>query len=426
MITNIQTKQIKRLYACVRERKRAKDRDKNYIICSPYFYNNNNKNNSSKIRKSPLQSAVDPFVFVHEILDDLLHGQIGNELIYGELLTRDRIEATDAIQVLLDVVAIVGDARGRNDGLLHQLEADLAAQVVGYFAFAATRVVLVEETIELVHFALEVGVYVAEELFLFEFERVGRRCGRRCRGGGGRRGARDRVQVAIATRIGGGGGCHAGIVAAASVGEHFLDLLLLVFGDEARQVALQLDVLLDALVLEATPASPLGIAYGARDLVAVVLVRVLGELVGALQIEDALVERAQLAQRLAEKEVRLDRVRVELDRSPTVVHRLGPLLQLQIAQRSIHVVDGHGVLLERLRVQVDGLLVVALHEQLVALLLELGRRGRRRRRHFMHSFAIFTAVVVVVVVVVILCAVAGAALAYECGRKANWRRKRRF
>ena len=62
------------------------------------------------------------------------------------------------------------------------------------------------------------------------------------------------------------------------------------------------------------------------------------------------------------------------------VERGRPLLQLEVAEGAVGVVGGGDGPRQRLRVHLERLLVVALHEEAVALLLELGR-GCRRAAH---------------------------------------------
>ena len=47
-------------------------------------------------------------------VDDLLHGVVANELVGGELGPGDRVEVAHAVQVFLDVLAVVGDAYERD------------------------------------------------------------------------------------------------------------------------------------------------------------------------------------------------------------------------------------------------------------------------------------------------------------------------
>lgn len=123
-----------------------------------------------------LVSAIDPFILTNEILNDLFHGQIGNELIDGELLPRDRIEPTDALQMLLDVVAIVRDATGRDNRIGHELEANLAAQKVRYLAFLATLIVLAKQPTQLLESLLKSTLDFEYLLLLFVVQHERRRC----------------------------------------------------------------------------------------------------------------------------------------------------------------------------------------------------------------------------------------------------------
>ena len=50
-----------------------------------------------------------PLVFAKIGVDDLLHGIVADELVCGQLSPGDRVEVADAVQVLFDVLAVVGD-----------------------------------------------------------------------------------------------------------------------------------------------------------------------------------------------------------------------------------------------------------------------------------------------------------------------------
>lgn len=58
---------------------------------------------------------------------------------------------THALQVLLDVLAVVGDATGRDARLPHQLKADLTTQVVGDVTLLPLLVHLREELVHVRH-----------------------------------------------------------------------------------------------------------------------------------------------------------------------------------------------------------------------------------------------------------------------------------
>ncbi len=119
--------------------------------------------------KKKLELSIDPFILFGKSLNNLFHGKVGNQLVDGQLLSGNGIEATDAPQMLLDVGAVIGYPVRGDHGVDHELEADLAAEVVGDFALATSRVVLVEETVEFVVARLVLLLYAREELTLLAF-----------------------------------------------------------------------------------------------------------------------------------------------------------------------------------------------------------------------------------------------------------------
>lgn len=68
-----------------------------------------------------------PLVFGDKGVDHLFHGEIRNQLILCEFDTRHRIEVADALQMLLDVFALIRDARWSNYRFAEDIKADLAA-----------------------------------------------------------------------------------------------------------------------------------------------------------------------------------------------------------------------------------------------------------------------------------------------------------
>ena len=106
---------------------------------------------------------------MNKIFNHFLHGQVGYELINAQVLSGDGIESADAMQMLLDVAAIVGDAAGRDHRVVHDLEADFAAQIVGYFPLASAQVILVEQAIQLIESDLKFKLVIVQQLFLLAF-----------------------------------------------------------------------------------------------------------------------------------------------------------------------------------------------------------------------------------------------------------------
>lgn len=78
-----------------------------------------------------------PLVLGHESVNDLLHREIRDELLDRQWGSCDGVEVTDALQMLFDVFPLVSDAGWSDDGVLEDLEADFAADVVGDFAFSS-------------------------------------------------------------------------------------------------------------------------------------------------------------------------------------------------------------------------------------------------------------------------------------------------
>lgn len=106
-----------------------------------------NKYNGRKITPT-LLILQSPLVLLHERVDHFLHAEIRNELIRRKRCSGDRVEMTDALQMLLDVLALVCDARRGDDGILQNLEGNLAANEVGNFALASPIVDFREQTIQ--------------------------------------------------------------------------------------------------------------------------------------------------------------------------------------------------------------------------------------------------------------------------------------
>lgn len=76
-----------------------------------------------------------PFVFLQICIHHLLHREVWDQLVLRQFHARHRIKVADALQMLLDVLALVRDARRRDHRLTEDLETDLAAQIVGHVAF---------------------------------------------------------------------------------------------------------------------------------------------------------------------------------------------------------------------------------------------------------------------------------------------------
>uniref|UniRef100_A0A8B9N624 Uncharacterized protein n=1 Tax=Accipiter nisus TaxID=211598 RepID=A0A8B9N624_9AVES len=143
-------------------------------------------------------------------------------------------------------------------------------------------------------------------------------------------------------------------------------LPLLLCHDQLGQVGVQLVLLVDPLLLDAVPAFLLGNAQCARDVVPKIQPLFLGEVVG-----DSLVVILHLHLTLAQKEVSLHRLTVQLQGSLAVRQCLVVLLHLQVAKGSVGVVDGHqGVAVLEAG---GGLGVLAAAEKPVSLFLVLLR-----------------------------------------------------
>lgn len=71
-----------------------------------------------------------PAVLRDESVNDFLHGQVGDELFLGQRAPGHRVKVAHTLQVLLNVLAVIGDTTGCNAGFPHQLKANLATQVV--------------------------------------------------------------------------------------------------------------------------------------------------------------------------------------------------------------------------------------------------------------------------------------------------------
>uniref|UniRef100_A0A8C5R2E7 Uncharacterized protein n=1 Tax=Leptobrachium leishanense TaxID=445787 RepID=A0A8C5R2E7_9ANUR len=143
---------------------------------------------------------------------------------------------------------------------------------------------------------------------------------------------------------------------------------LLLSQDELGEVRVQLVLLVDPPLLYVVPAFLLGDPQGAGD--------VISECPGcaaltSLQVADGLVVVLQLHLALAQEEVSLHRLAVQLQGVLTVRQSLVELLHLQVAQGSVCVVhrDG-GDTYDGFAVTGHGLLVLPSHEQPVALLLQ--------------------------------------------------------
>jgi len=76
-----------------------------------------------------------PFIILQEGVDYFFHCQVRNQLILRQTHSCDRIKMANPLEMLFDILPLVSDSTGRNHWLLQDLEANLAAQVVGYFSF---------------------------------------------------------------------------------------------------------------------------------------------------------------------------------------------------------------------------------------------------------------------------------------------------
>uniref|UniRef100_A0A3P9Q0S0 Uncharacterized protein n=1 Tax=Poecilia reticulata TaxID=8081 RepID=A0A3P9Q0S0_POERE len=135
---------------------------------------------------------------------------------------------------------------------------------------------------------------------------------------------------------------------------------LLLGQNEFGQVGVKLVLLVDAFLLDAVPAFLLGDAKRARD--------VISEIQPLLfcQVADGLVVVLQLQVTLAQEEVSLDRLTVQLQRVLAVCQSFVVLLQLHVAERPVGVVHRHR------RITTHDSFAV---EQPVPLLLQLLRGG---------------------------------------------------
>uniref|UniRef100_A0A8C8BFG5 Uncharacterized protein n=1 Tax=Otus sunia TaxID=257818 RepID=A0A8C8BFG5_9STRI len=112
-------------------------------------------------------------------------------------------------------------------------------------------------------------------------------------------------------------------------------LPLLLRHDQLGQVGVQLILLVDPLLLDAVPAFLLGDAQRAGDVVPEIQPLLLGE------VGDGLVVVLHLHLALAQEEVSLHGLAVQLQGSLAVGQCLVVLLHLQVAEGSVGVVDGH-------------------------------------------------------------------------------------
>lgn len=62
-------------------------------------------NSGFLVDESDFSVVVRPLVVVEVGVDDLLHGVVADELVGGQLGPGDRIEVSDAVEMLLDVLA---------------------------------------------------------------------------------------------------------------------------------------------------------------------------------------------------------------------------------------------------------------------------------------------------------------------------------
>uniref|UniRef100_A0A3B3S2B9 Uncharacterized protein n=1 Tax=Paramormyrops kingsleyae TaxID=1676925 RepID=A0A3B3S2B9_9TELE len=148
------------------------------------------------------------------------------------------------------------------------------------------------------------------------------------------------------------------------------------------EIGMQLVLLTDALLLDAVPALLLGYSERTGDVISKVQTLLFRQVV----VANGLVVILQLQMTLAQEEVRLDRLAVQLQRVLTVGQCFVVLLQLYVAQSPVGVVHSYG------GVSVLGedethrrLLILAVEEEPVALLLQLLRGGTllRAARHLL-------------------------------------------
>lgn len=107
------------------------------------------------------------------------------------------------------------------------------------------------------------------------------------------------------------------------------------------QVALQLYLLADSLLLLHLEAFFARQSQLRSDVVAKVALLLFGQVASALQMLDRFVEQLQLKQTLSKKEMSLNQIRVHVKRPTTVLAGGVPLLQLQLTKRPIGEVGGH-------------------------------------------------------------------------------------
>uniref|UniRef100_A0A3B3XIB0 Uncharacterized protein n=1 Tax=Poecilia mexicana TaxID=48701 RepID=A0A3B3XIB0_9TELE len=110
---------------------------------------------------------------------------------------------------------------------------------------------------------------------------------------------------------------------------------LLLGQNEFGQVGVKLVLLVDAFLLDAVPALLLGDAKRARDVISEIQPLLL------CQVADGLVVVLQLQVTLAQEEVSLDRLTVQLQRVLAVCQSFVVLLQLHVAERPVGVVHRH-------------------------------------------------------------------------------------
>ena len=103
---------------------------------------------------------------------------------------------------------------------------------------------------------------------------------------------------------------------------------------------MQLNLLTDALLLLYVPALLPRQPELGRNIVPEVELLLLGQIVGALQVLDRFVERFQLHQAEAEKEVPFDEVRIHIERPPAVDAGRLPALHFDVAEGAVRKVGG--------------------------------------------------------------------------------------
>uniref|UniRef100_A0A8D3ASA1 Uncharacterized protein n=1 Tax=Scophthalmus maximus TaxID=52904 RepID=A0A8D3ASA1_SCOMX len=111
---------------------------------------------------------------------------------------------------------------------------------------------------------------------------------------------------------------------------------------EFGQISMQLVLLVDALILNAIPAFLLGNAQGTGDVIAKIQPLLFcQDVVTFLQVTDGLIIVLQLQVTLAQEEVGLDRLAVQLQCMLTIGQSLVMLLQLHVAESPVGVVHRH-------------------------------------------------------------------------------------